>query len=216
MNTPFSPDFQTLSGQLNLKLEKGRLLEVNSSAAQILNVLSLQSLFKFATLDLQGSVGNLVSKGTAFNTINTTFNIQNGIAKTDQFVMILDQARVAMNGQIDVPKQTQDLRVTIFPTIDATAGSLALFAINPIVGLSALVGQYLVTNQINRSMQSDYLIQGSWVDPEVVPLNQQGQPLDKNTLDTIRKKGLLTEQSKPNSSGNTTPAPVPAAASPSE
>ena len=216
MNTPFSPDFQTLSGQLNLKLEKGRLLEVNSSAAQILNVLSLQSLFKFATLDLQGSVGNLVSKGTAFNTSNTTFNIQNGIAKTDQFVMILDQARVAMNGQIDVPKQTQDLRVTIFPTIDATAGSLALFAINPIVGLSALVGQYLVTNQINRSMQSDYLIQGSWVDPEVVPLNQQGQPLDKNTLDTIRKKGLLTEQSKPNSSGNTTPAPVPAAASPSE
>ena len=81
MNTPFSPDFQTLSGQLNLKLEKGRLLEVNSSAAQILNVLSLQSLFKFATLDLQGSVGNLVSKGTAFNTINTTFNIQNGYCR---------------------------------------------------------------------------------------------------------------------------------------
>ena len=214
MSNPFSPDFQTLSGQLNLKLEKGRLLEVNSSAAQILNVLSLQSLFKFATLDLQGSVGNLVSKGTAFNTINTTFNIQNGIAKTDQFVMILDQARVAMNGQIDVPKQTQDLRVTIFPTIDATAGSLALFAINPIVGLSALVGQYLVSNQINRSMQSDYLIQGSWSDPEVVPLNQQGQPLDQKTLDTIRKKGLLKEQSKPNSSGNPTPAPV--AASPVE
>jgi len=155
-----------------------------------------------------------VSKGTAFNTINTTFNIQNGIAKTDQFVMILDQARVAMNGQIDVPKQTQDLRVTIFPTIDATAGSLALFAINPIVGLSALVGQYLVSNQINRSMQSDYLIQGSWSDPEVVPLNQQGQPLDQKTLDTIRKKGLLKEQSKPNSSGNPTPAPV--AASPVE
>ena len=216
MSNPFSPDFQTLSGQLNLKLEKGRLLEVNSSAAQILNVLSLQSLFKFATLDLQGSVGNLVSKGTAFNTINTTFNIQNGIAKTDQFVMILDQARVAMNGQIDVPKQTQDLRVTIFPTIDATAGSLALFAINPIVGLSALVGQYLVSNQINRSMQSDYLIQGSWSDPEVVPLNQQGQPLDQKTLDTIRKKGLLKEQSKPNSSGNPTPTPAPVAASPVE
>jgi len=206
MSSPFTPDFQTLNGQLNLKLEKGRLLEVNSSAAQILNVLSLQSLFKFATLDLQGSVGNLVTKGTAYNSITGSFNIQNGIAKTDQFVMILDQARVAMNGQIDVPKQTQDLRVTIFPTIDATAGSLALFAINPIVGLSALVGQYLVTNQINRSMQSDYLIQGSWVDPEVIPLNQQGQPLDKNTLDTIRKKGLLKEQSKPSSSGNAAPA----------
>jgi hypothetical protein len=111
-----------------------------------------------------------------------------------------------MNGQINIPKQTQDLRITIFPTIDATAGSLAAFAINPIVGLGALVGQYLLTSQINRSLQSDYLVQGSWEDPEVIPLNQQGQPIDSKTLDSIRSKELLKEQSKP--SLNNTPSPA--------
>jgi uncharacterized protein YhdP len=205
--SPFNPKYETLTGKVNLNLEKGRLLEVNTSGAQILDVLSLQSLFRFATLDLQGSLGNIVSKGTPFNTINANFDISNGIAQTKQFTMSLDQARVAMTGQINVPKQTQDLRVTIFPTIDATAGSLAAFAINPIVGLGALVGQYLITNQINRNLQSDYLVQGSWDKPEVIPLDQKGQPIDAKTLDTIRSKDLLKEQTKPDT--NTTPTPKP-------
>uniref|UniRef100_B1XRV0 Membrane protein-like protein n=1 Tax=Polynucleobacter necessarius subsp. necessarius (strain STIR1) TaxID=452638 RepID=B1XRV0_POLNS len=194
--SPFSPQYDTLAGKATLNLEKGRLLEVNSSGAKLLDVLSLQSLFKFATLDLKGSVGNIVTKGTPFNSIDASFDIHAGVAQTKQFNMGLDQARVAMSGQINIPKQTQDLCVTIFPTIDATAGSLAAFAINPIVGLGALVGQYLITSQINRNLQSDYLVQGSWDNPEVIPLDQKGQPIDSKTLDKIRSKDLLKEQSK--------------------
>jgi uncharacterized protein YhdP len=206
--SPFDPQYNSLKGKADFNLVQGRLLEVDTSGAQILDVLSLQSLFKFATLDLKGSVGNIVTKGTTFNSIIGAFDIQNGIAKTSQFSMELDQARVAMNGQINIPKQTQDLRITIFPTIDATAGSLAAFAINPIVGLSALVGQYLITSQINRNFQSDYLVQGTWKDPHVIPLDQQGQPIDSKTMDTIRSKDLLKEQSKPAPHNpSNTPAP---------
>ena len=205
--SPFNPQYASLAGKVNLNLEKGRLLEVNTSGAQILDVLSLQSLLRFATLDLQGSLGNIVSKGTPFNSINASFDVTSGIAQTKQFAMNLDQARVAMTGQINIPKQTQDLRVTIFPTIDATAGSLAAFAINPIVGLGALVGQYLITNQINRNFQSDYLIQGSWTNPEIIPLDQKGQPIDAKTLDTIRNKNLLKEQTKPANSSSPNPSP---------
>ena len=199
--SPFNPQYETLAGKANLNLEKGRLLEVNSSGAKLLDVLSLQSLFRFATLDLKGSLGNIVTKGTPFNTIDASFDMKAGVAQTKQFTMGLDQARVAMTGQINIPKQTQDLRVTIFPAIDATAGSLAAFAINPIVGLGALVGQYLITSQINRNLQSDYLVQGSWDSPEVIPLDQKGQPIDSKTLDTIRSKDLLKEQSKPENLG---------------
>ena len=142
-------------------------------------------------------MGNIVTKGTTFNSIAGVFDIQNGMAQTNQFSMDLDQARVAMNGQINIPKQTQDLRITIFPTIDATGGSLAAFAINPIVGLGALVGQYLITSQINRNLQSDYLVQGTWKDPQVIPLDQRGQPLDSKAMETIRSKDLLKEQSRP-------------------
>lgn len=209
----FFPAFDTLSGTASLDLTQGRLLEVNSDGAKLLDVLSLQSLFRFATLDLKGSLGNLVTQGTAFSSISSEFEVAQGIAQTKQFTMILDQARVAMTGQIDIPKETQDLRITIFPTIDATGGSLAAFVINPIVGLGAVLGQYLITNQINRTMQTDYLVQGSWDKPEVIPLDQKGQPLDANTMNTIRTKNLLKEQSRPSlpntqpNNSNSTPAP---------
>ena len=195
--SPLNPNYETLSGKANLNLTKGRLLEVNTNGAKLLDVLSLQSLFRFATFDLKGSVGSIATQGTPFNSIDSNFEIASGLAQTKQFNMILDQARVAMSGQINIPKQTQDLRVTIFPTIDATAGSLAAFAINPIVGLGALIGQFLITNQINRNLQSDYLVQGSWEDPEVIPLDQKGQPIDTNTMNRIRSKELLREQTKP-------------------
>jgi uncharacterized protein (TIGR02099 family) len=203
----FEPQLPTLSGKVNIALAKGRLLKVDSTAAKLFSVLSLQSLLRFATLDLQGSLGTVVSQGTAFKTITGNFAVSNGIAKTDNFLMQLDQARVAMTGLIDAPKETQDLRITIFPSIDATSGALAVFAINPIAGLGALIGQYLVSNRINKAMQSDYLVQGSWTDPEIIPLNQQGQPLDPKVLDGIRAKGLLKEQTKPSAPSPNPPAP---------
>lgn len=204
--SPIQPQLTTLTGNVNVALEKGRLLKVDTTAAKLFSVLSLQSLLRFATLDLQGSLGTVVSQGTAFKTITGQFAVNNGIAKTDNFLLQLDQARVAMMGLIDVPKETQDLRITVFPSIDATSGALAVFAINPIAGLGALIGQYLVTNRINKAMQSDYLVQGSWADPEIIPLNQQGQPLDPNVLKGIRTKGLLKEQAKP--SAPSAPSPT--------
>ena len=204
----FQPQLETLNGKINVALEKGRLLKVDNTAAKLFSVLSLQSLLRFATLDLQGSLGTVVTQGTAFKTITGDFAVNNGIAKTDNFLLQLDQARVAMVGSIDVPKENQDLRITVFPSIDATSGALAVFAINPIAGLGALIGQYLVTNRINKAMQSDYLVQGSWTDPEIIPLNQQGQPLDPKVLDGIRAKGLLKEQTKPSAPTPNAPAPT--------
>jgi uncharacterized protein (TIGR02099 family) len=204
--SPIQPQLTTLTGNVNIALEKGRLLKVDTTAAKLFSVLSLQSLLRFATLDLQGSLGTVVTQGTAFKTITGQFAVNNGIAKTDDFLLQLHQTRVAMMGLIDVPKETQDLRITVFPSIDATSGALAVFAINPIAGLGALIGQYLVSNRINKAMQSDYLVQGSWTDPEIIPLNQHGQPLDPNVLKSIRTKGLLKEQAKP--SAPSAPSPT--------
>jgi uncharacterized protein YhdP len=194
---PYDPSFDTLAGNVKINLENGRLLQVDSGFAKIIGVFSLQSLLKFATFDLQGSLGNVVTSGTSFNALSGDFVLRNGVARTQNFTMQLNQARVATSGLVNIPKQTQDLRITIFPTIDATAGALALFAVNPIIGASALIGQYLISNQLNRTLQTDYLVQGSWDKPDVIPLDQNGQPLDPKVLETIRSRNLLREQKMP-------------------
>ncbi|NDA84438.1 MAG: membrane-like protein, partial [Burkholderiaceae bacterium] len=148
--------------------------------------------------------------GTSFNALSSDFVLRNGVARTQNFTMQLNQARVATSGLVNIPKQTQDLRITIFPTIDATAGALALFAVNPIIGASALIGQYLISNQLNRTLQTDYLVQGSWDKPDVIPLDQNGQPLDPKVLETIRSRNLLREQKMP----PTPTKPVPSTPAP--
>ncbi|BEI35960.1 YhdP family protein [Polynucleobacter sp. HIN6] len=209
---PYNPSFETLAGNVKINLENGRLLQVDSGFAKIIGVFSLQSLLKFATFDIQGSLGSVVTSGTAFNTLSGDFVLRNGVARTQNFTMQLNQARVATSGLVNIPKQTQDLRITIFPTIDATAGALALFAVNPIVGASALIGQYLISSQLNRTLQTDYLVQGSWDKPDVIPLDQNGQPLDPKVLETIRSRNLLREQKMPPAPSPSKPATTPAPA----
>lgn len=211
---PYDPSFDTLAGQMNINLENGRLMQVDSGFAKIIGVFSLQSLLKFATFDIQGSLGNVVTAGTSFNNLSGDFVLRNGVARTQNFTMQLNQARVATSGLVNIPKQTQDLRITIFPTIDATAGALALFAVNPIVGASALIGQYLISNQLNRNLQTDYLVQGSWDKPDVIPLDQNGKPLDPKVIETIRAKNLLREQKKPTAPTATPPKTNPANVTP--
>jgi len=50
------------------------------------------------------------------------------------------------------------------------------------------------------------LVQGSWKNPEVIPLDQQGQPIDSKAMDKIRSKDLLKEQSKPASNSSSPPS----------
>jgi uncharacterized protein YhdP len=210
---PYDPALDTLSGKITIALENGRLLQVDSGIAKVIGVFSLQSLLKFASFDIQGSLGNVITAGTSFNKLSGDFVIRNGVARTQNFAMQLNQARVATSGLVNVPKQTQDLRITIFPTIDATAGALALFAVNPIIGASALIGQYLMSNQLNRTLQTDYLVQGSWDKPDVIPLDQNGQPLDPKIIETIRSRNLLREQKMPSPPSNpNTPSRPPSVA----
>jgi uncharacterized protein YhdP len=210
---PYDPALDTLSGKITIALENGRLLQVDSGIAKVIGVFSLQSLLKFASFDIQGSLGNVITAGTSFNKLSGDFVIRNGVARTQNFAMQLNQARVATSGLVNVPKQTQDLRITIFPTIDATAGALALFAVNPIIGASALIGQYLISNQLNRTLQTDYLVQGSWDKPDVIPLDQNGQPLDPKIIETIRSRNLLREQKMPSPPSNpNTPSRPPSVA----
>ena len=192
---PYKFNKQTLNGDLSFEMTKGKLLQVDPGAAKLLGILSFQSLFKLATLDIKGSLGDAVTSGTSFDKIGGTGTIEHGIGKTNNFEMDSSLAKMTMRGEANLINETQDLRVTIYPNLNVGSASVAAFYfVNPIVGLSALLGQYLISSQINKVFQADYLIQGSWKDPEIIPLDQKGQPIDPKLLEKIRSKALLKEQ----------------------
>jgi uncharacterized protein (TIGR02099 family) len=196
---PYTFSKQTLNGDLSFEMRKGKLLQVDPGAAKLLGILSFQSLFKLASLNFEGGYGDAVSSGTYFDKISGTAKLRRGIARTEDFELNSNLAKITARGQVNLNRETQDLRTTIYPKLNLGSTSFAAFYfISPIIGLSTLVGQFLLTSGVNKALQADYLIQGSWKDPEIIPLDQKGQPVDPEMMKNIRRKKLLLEPS-PNS-----------------
>jgi uncharacterized protein YhdP len=77
------------------------------------------------------------------------------------------QAAVLMEGQADLVRETQDLRVIVVPEINAGTASLAYAAVNPAVGLGTFVAQWLLRRPLIAASTREFHITGSWDDPKV-------------------------------------------------
>ena len=65
-------------------------------------------------------------------------------------------------------RQDWNLKALVKPQLDFSGTAIASgFVLNPIVGLSALIGQYILKNPIEKAMQANYHVTGPWDDPKV-------------------------------------------------
>ena len=200
---PYAFNKDSLNGDLKFTVNDGKILQVDAGAAKLLGILSLQGLFKFATLNFSGSLGEVVTSGTSFDKISASAAMRSGNIRTNDFEMVTTPARIAMSGLISLNQETQDIRVIIYPRVNlGSAGLAAFYFASPIVGLGAMVGQYLLSSGVNNALQSDYLIQGSWKNPEIIPLDQNGKPLSDEALKTIRQRNILNEKPGKKSGSN--------------
>jgi len=55
----------------------------------------------------------------------------------------------------------------VFPTVSAGAGVVAATIINPLIGLGALVGDFVLSQSLEHAFVLDYAITGSWAKPHV-------------------------------------------------
>jgi uncharacterized protein YhdP len=163
-----------------------------------LGVLSYQGLTRIATLDIGGVLKPIVAQGTPFDRITAQGRVQSGIAKIQDLTIKGPQGNVRLTGSAHLVDETQDMRITVVPNLNAGSASLAYTFVNPIIGLSTLVGQYLIADEFSKLFQLDYLVQGTWAAPQVIALDAKGQPLDENKLKEIRDKSLLRQQQNPN------------------
>jgi len=193
-NAPYSFDIKTLNAELSLDLIKGTILQVDPGVARLLGVLSFQGLTRIATLDIGGVLKPIVSQGTPFDRITSTGTINNGVANIKDLGMRGPQGNIRLTGRADLIQENQDIRITVVPNFNAGSASLAYTFINPIIGLSTMVGQFLIADEVSKLFQLDYLVQGTWANPQIIALDNKGKPLDEKQLKEIRDKSLLKQQ----------------------
>jgi len=164
LGSPFSIDYPTLSGELQLNAEKGQFLKVDPGAGRLLGVMSLQSLPRRISLDFR----DIFAKGFAFDTIKATAKISNGVLGTRDFTMIGANASVLIEGETNLQTESQNLHVVVLPEINAGSASvLYAFIANPAIGIGTFLAQWLLRHPLSKIFSYEYDVTGSWTEPQV-------------------------------------------------
>ena len=163
LGSPLSPDYPSMTGQFVVALDAGQFLKADPGVGRLLGVLSLQALPRRFTLDFR----DLFQQGFAFDSFSGNVSIKQGMASTNNLRMRGVSAAVLMEGQADLARETQQLRVIVVPEISATTASLAYAAINPVIGLGTLFAQLLLSKPMAAANTREFHVTGSWADPKV-------------------------------------------------
>jgi uncharacterized protein YhdP len=162
--SPLSLHYPSLNGHLNVRMGRGQFLKADPGVAKLLGVLSLQALPRRLLLDFR----DVFAQGFAFDSVQGDVTIVHGMANTRNLQIKGVNALVQLDGSADLARETQKLRVHILPNLDAgTASLVAGLAVNPAVGLTAFIAQWLLQNPLSRASAQEFLVDGSWTNPHV-------------------------------------------------
>ncbi|MEP7303107.1 MAG: YhdP family protein, partial [Caldimonas sp.] len=161
--SPLSPDTSKMTGQFKVAIDAGQFLKAGPGAARLLSVLSLQSLPRRLLLDFR----DLFEEGFVFDNVTGDVKIGLGVATTNNLRMRGAAAVVLMEGDADLERETQDLRVVVVPEINAGTASLAYAIINPAVGLGTFLAQYFLRKPLTAAGTREFRVTGPWDDPKV-------------------------------------------------
>jgi uncharacterized protein YhdP len=165
--SPITLDYASMSGKMNLLVEKGQFLKTEPGAARLLGVLNLQALPRRLTLDFR----DVFSEGFAFDFVRGDVRMDQGVAYTNNLQMKGVAAGALIEGQADIVRETQDLKVVVVPEITAGTASLYVATINPLIGLTSYLAQSILAKPLIRAGTSEFHVDGTWSDPRVTKVD---------------------------------------------
>jgi uncharacterized protein (TIGR02099 family) len=165
--SPITLDYASMTGKMNLSIEKGQFLKTEPGAARLLGVLNLQALPRRLTLDFR----DVFSDGFAFDFVRGDIRIDQGVASTNNLQMKGVVAGALIEGRADIVRETQDLKVVVVPEINAGTASLYVATINPLIGLTSYLAQSILAKPLIRAGTSEFHVDGTWADPRVTKVD---------------------------------------------
>lgn len=168
----FHPEWATLQGDFNFNVNNGKFLKVNTGLAQILGLLSLNTVASTFSLDFKG----IFSGGFGFSSIQGGYHIHNGIAYTDDLRINGPTANVQVKGNIDLVNQTIDQVLVIQPQVGTSVAIAATVIGGPIAGAATFVANELLNRTVLRNSGFTYRITGPLDKPVATPVTVAEQP----------------------------------------
>ena len=177
-----------LDGNMHLRIDDGRLLDVDPGVGRIFGLLSLQALPRRLILDFR----DVFSKGFAFDKISGDFAVKNGQATTSNLIMKGPSAKIGAEGRVGLADHDYDQYVTVIPDVAGTVPMITALTQGAGVGAVVLLLKKLLEPEIDKVSMILYKVTGSWDDPQITRVENPeqldaGQP-DVRAVDGATKK----------------------------
>jgi uncharacterized protein (TIGR02099 family) len=170
--SPQRIDYPSLSGNFVLDAGKGQFVKLEPGIGKLLGILSLQSLPRRISLDFR----DIFTDGLAFDEIVGAVKVNKGVASTDNLRISGPAARIVMNGQVDLARETQVLRVKVNPQLSDSVSVAGALIGGPVAGIAAFVAQKLLKDPLDQIASYEYDVTGNWTDPQVNKVERQPAP----------------------------------------
>ncbi len=168
---PMTFSEEAAKGTISFKLEKGKLKDVEPGAAgRAFGLLSIATIQRRLSLDFS----ELFSQGLNYRTIKASFEINDGLAMTKDFSLEGGSADILIEGAVDLVNQQYNQKVKVRPNVSSTlplAGAVAAGPVGLGVGTAILLADKLAGRLFDKDIVNlisyDYLLTGSWQEPDL-------------------------------------------------
>ncbi|UOG91430.1 MAG: hypothetical protein L3K52_14690 [Candidatus Thiothrix sulfatifontis] len=179
---PFSVALATVNGELQAKLAKGSLTDVDPGLGRLLGLLDAQRLPTRLALDFH----DMTVQGVAFDAITGSFRLKNGVLTTHDTLIEAAAMVAGIEGSLDLSRKTLNHTVTVVPNLRSTLPVVGV-AVGGLGGGAAMLLWNSLTeksaaHQVQAAGGLRYRVTGAWDAPEIIELKA---PFKKTDVDVL-------------------------------
>jgi len=165
----WSPDVSRLHGDLEMALERGRVVPLEPGAGRLIGLFALQTLPRRLSLDFS----DLVDDGLAFTTLDGRATLERGVLDTSLLQLTGPVGVIDVSGTTDLVTQTLDQRITVLPRVSAALPIIGAISGGATAGIGVLVAGGLLKAlgvDFDRIGLREYTLDGPWSEPRLTPV----------------------------------------------
>lgn len=171
---PWTTKANDIQADFDLSLHQGRVNQVNSRAAKMLEFLSLQSLSRLTRLDFD--MRAMTESGFPFDDIKGQARLKQAKISTENIRVVGPVGTIVLEGMTDFIEEQVNLKAVVVPNLDMSGTAIAAgIALNPVLGIGAFVTQLLFKEPLAQAMAVQYHINGDWDQLETEELKLKPQ-----------------------------------------
>jgi uncharacterized protein (TIGR02099 family) len=166
--SPLQINKEQLSGEVNARLAKGRIVDVKPGFGRVIGLLSMQGLQRRLRLDFS----DIFKEGFSFDSFNGTATIAKGTLYTKDAKIKAPAANIDISGQAGLVSQELDFNIYMKANVDTTVPAVALAIANPIAGAAVWVAGKMI-NPLSNVGYYHYHVSGTWAEPVFTDLTEE-------------------------------------------